>query len=213
VLAALALVAVLAVIGAFTVPNLLDGNSNTSQGDPPNRQAVAGSSNREGGGDNQGSQGDGGGGAVENTPEPTVQNRADSEQTPAPSENEPEQNGQQEQNDSPEQAAAQAVEEFYTAAAAENYDKSSALLSAGWREEYFPTRSDFEITFDSLRSVRFEGEPTVEVSGDTATVTGQTVATHDDRVERNEGTWTVVKSGDRWIISGWTVNPISSRPA
>ena len=212
-LAALALVAVLAVIGAFTVPNLLDRNSNTSQGDPSNRQAVAGSSNREGGGDDQGSRGDGGGGAVANTPEPTVQDQADAEQTPAPSENEPEQNGQQEQDDSPEQAPAQAVEEFYTAAAAENYDKSSALLSAGWREEYFPTRSDFVTTFDSLRSVRFEGEPTVKVSGDTATVTGQTVATHDDRVERNEGTWTVVKSGDRWIISEWTVNPISSRPA
>ena len=150
---------------------------------------------------------------VANTPEPTVQDQAGAEQTPAPSENEPEQNGQQEQNDSPEQAAAQAVEEFYTAAAAENYDKSSALLSAGWREEYFPTQSDFEITFDSLRSIRFEGKPTVEVSGDTATVTGQTVATHDDRVERNEGTWTVVKSGDRWIISEWTVNPISSQPA
>ncbi|MDP8902103.1 MAG: protein kinase, partial [Actinomycetota bacterium] len=209
-LAALALVAVLAAIGAFVVPSLLDGGAtNTSQNNPSRDQAVAGGSNGEGGGESRESGGDGG---DENAPEPTDQNQADLEQTPAPSENEPEQNGQQEQNDSPERAASQAVEEFYTAAAAEDYERSSALLAAWWREEYFPTRSDFEITFDSLRSIRFEGEPTVEVSGDTATVTGQTVATHDDRVERNEGTWTVVKSGDRWIISQWTVDPISSRP-
>ena len=211
-LAALALVAVLAVIGAFALPGLLGGGTNTSQGGPSNEQAAAGGSNREDGNEGEGSQGDGG---AENAPQPTTPGP---EEASAPSEDEPEQNrtgqdGPQQQSESPEQAAAQAVEEFYTAAAAENYDKSSSLLTSGWREQYFPTQTDFETTFGSLRSIRFDGEPAAEVSGNTATVTGQTVATHDDRVERNQGTWTLINSNDRWIISEWTVDPISSRPA
>jgi serine/threonine-protein kinase len=205
VLAALALVAVLAVIGAFTLPNLLDRNSNTSQGDPPNRQAVAGSSNREGAGDNQGSQGDGGG-AVENTSEPTVQNQADSEQTPATSENEPEQNGQQEQNDSPEQAAEQTVDDFYTSAANGNYEKSSQLLTDAYRQSTWYSRERFSGTFDTLQSVRFTSGPNARVDGDTATVSFSTIATHTNRVDRPDGTATLVRQGDEWKIDNLSVS-------
>ena len=205
VLAALALVAVLAVIGAFALPSLLDRNSNPSQGDPPNRQAVAGSSNRDGGGDGQGSQGDGGGGAVENTPEPTVQDQADSEQTPAPSENEPEQNGQQEQNDSPEQAAEQTVDDFYTSAADGNYEESSQLLTDAYRQSTWYSRERFSGTFDTLQSVRFTSGPNAQVNGNTATVSFSTIATHTNRVDRPDGTATLVRQGDEWKIDNLSV--------
>ena len=214
VVAALALLAVLGVVAALALPTLLGSGANSanvSQNDSPNEQADVGGSNDGGNTQDQGSQGDGG--ADEGQPQSTDRNPANSEERPAPAENEPERAGQQGQDESPEQAAVQAVEEFYTAAAAEDYERSSALLTTGWREEYFPTQTIFQSTFASLQNVRFEGEPTTEVSGDTATVTGQTVATHDDRIERNQGTWTLINSGDRWIISEWIVEPISSRPA
>jgi eukaryotic-like serine/threonine-protein kinase len=187
------------VIGAFTLPNLLDGNSNTSQGDPPNRQAVAGSSNRDGGGDNQGSQGDGGGGAVANTPEPTVQNQADAEQTPAPSENEPEQNGEQEQNDSPEQAAEQTIRDFYQTAAGPNYESSWNFLSSRYQQE-LGTRGTMTSQFETLESVRFTSGPTARVDGDTATVSFSTVAQHTNRTDTPSLTATLVNEDGEWKI-------------
>ena len=208
-LAALALVAVVAVIGAFALPDLLDRNSNTSQGDPPNRQAVAGSSNREGGGDNQGSQGDGGGGAVENTPEPTVQNQADAEQTPAPSENEPVQNGQQgeqqAQEESPEQAAEQTVDDFYTSAADGDYERSSQLLTDAYRQSTWYSQQRFSGTFDTLQSVQFTSGPEAQVDGNTATVSFSTIATHTNRVDRPDGTAILVRQGDEWKIDNISV--------
>ncbi|MEJ7840612.1 MAG: protein kinase [Rubrobacter sp.] len=211
VLAALAILAVLGVVGVLALPNLPGGDTNASQDNSSNEQVNVGGANADNGSnENRRSQGDGS--VAENAPEPTDQNTGNSEERPAPPENEPERAGQQGQDEPPEQAAVQAVEEFYTAAAAEDYDRSSALLTTGWRQEYFPTQTIFESTFASLQNVRFEGEPTAEVSGDTATVTGQTVATHDDRIERNQGTWTLINSGDRWIISEWSVEPISSQP-
>ena len=76
----------------------------------------------------------------------------------------------------------------------------------------FPNRATFEGTFDKVESVEFIEGPTAEVSGDTATVTGRTRATLTDRVEQNEGTWSLVKENGEWKIDGWTVN-IDSRPA
>jgi len=207
VLAALALVAVLAVIGAFTLPNLLDGNSNTSQGDPPNRQAVAGSSNRDGGGDNQRSQG--GGGTGENTPpEPTTQTAAGQEETPAPSEseNEPDQNGGQAPDESPEQAAEQTIDDFYNSAANGNYEESSQLLTDAYRQSTWYSRERFSGTFDTLQSVRFTSGPNAQVDGNTATVSFSTIATHTNRVDRPDGTATLVRQGDEWKIDNLSVS-------
>jgi hypothetical protein len=195
------------VIGAFTLPNLLDGNSNTSQGDPPNRQAVAGSSNRDGGGDNQRSQG--GGGTGENTPpEPTTQTAAGQEETPAPSEseNEPDQNGEQAPDESPEQAAEQTVDDFYTSAANGDYEKSSQLLTDAYRQSTWYSREKFSGTFDTLQSIRFTSGPNAQVDGNTATVSFSTIATHTNRVDRPDGTATLVRQGDEWKIDNLSVS-------
>ena len=79
--------------------------------------------------------------------------------------------------------------------------------------EHVSNRATFEGTFDKVESVEFIEGPTAEVSGDTATVTGRTRATLTDRVEQNEGTWSLVKENGEWKIDGWTVNNIDSRPA
>ena len=44
----------------------------------------------------------------------------------------------------------------------------------------------------------------LEVSGDTATVTGVTRATHSDRTERNTASWVMVDEGGEWKIDGIT---------
>ena len=57
-------------------------------------------------------------------------------------------------------------------------------------------------------SSTFETDTRVEPAGDhlyRATLT--------DRVEQNEGTWSLVKENGEWKIDGWTVNNIDSRPA
>jgi serine/threonine-protein kinase len=112
-----------------------------------------------------------------------------------------------------EAAAAQAVKDFYASAAARDYEGSSALLTADWRQRYFPSPGAFEGTFSTLKRVRFVEEPEVQISDGTATVTGETIAEHTDRTERNRGTWTLVNVNGKWIISGWNVNNISTQPA
>ena len=196
VLAALALVAVLAVIGAFTLPDLIGGGGDTSQGNPSNERDVAGSSNRDGGNENRGAGGDG------NTPEPTT---PAAEETPAPSGDEPEQAGQQEQDASPEQAAEQTVNDFYQTAADEEYERSSQLLTAGYRQSTWPSQTTFEETFDTLQSVQFTSGPSAQVNGNTATVSFSTVARHTDRVDRPDGTATLVRQGDEWKIDSLSV--------
>ena len=124
------------------LPSLLDGGgTNTSQGNPPNERAVAGSSNRDGG-ENQGSQGDGGGGgAVANTPEPTTQTAANPEETPAPSDNQPGEDGQQEQGGLTAEAAEETVRNVYETAESENYEASYNLLSDGFKTTTLPVAS------------------------------------------------------------------------
>jgi serine/threonine-protein kinase len=198
VLAALALVAVLAVIGAFALPSLLGGGggTNSSQNNPSGDQAAAGSSNRDGGGENRGSGGDGGAG---NAPEPTVQNQTDSEQTLARSDNETEQNGQQEQNDSPEQAAAQTIRDFYKTAAGPNYESSWNFLSSRYQQE-LGSRERMTNQFDTLQSVRFTRGPTARVDGDTATVSFSTAAQHTNRTDTPSLTATLVNEDGEWKI-------------
>ncbi|HEV8045287.1 MAG TPA: hypothetical protein VGP38_08915, partial [Rubrobacter sp.] len=64
--------------------------------------------------------------------------------------------------------------------------------------------------FDTLNSVEFVEGPTPEVSGETATVTGGTVATHTNRVDRTAGTWTLVNENDEWKIDGQNVSVIGT---
>ena len=193
ILAALAILGVLAVIGAFALTGL--PGTNTAQNDPPNERGGG-----NGGNENRESQG--GGGAVENTPQPTTQNTGNSERTPAPSDSGPEQNGQQ---GSPEQAAEQTVSDFYTSAADGNYERSSELLTAGYRQSTWPSQATFSGTFDTLQSVEFVSGPTAQVDGSTATVSFSTVARHTNRVDRPDGTAILVRQGDEWKIDNLSV--------
>ena len=104
-----------------------------------------------------------------------------------------------------ETAAAQAVEDFYTSAAEKDYERSGNLLTAAALQRYFPSRDYFEGTFGTLRRIRFIEGPTAEVSGNTATVTGTTIAEHTDRTEQNTGTWTLVNEGGQWKLDSWNV--------
>ena len=110
-----------------------------------------------------------------------------------------------------EEDAAQTVGDYYTAAAEGDYDKAWNSLSAGYQRQ-LGSQAAYTSQFDTLESVEFVEEPTVEVSGNTATVTGETRAEHTDRTERNQGTWTLVNEGGEWKISGQNVSNISTEP-
>ena len=110
-----------------------------------------------------------------------------------------------------EEDAAQAVKDYYTAAAEGDYDKAWNALSAGYQRQ-LGSQAAYTSQFDTLESVEFVEEPTVQVSGDTATVTGETMAEHTDRTERNQGTWTLVNESGEWKISGQNVSNISTEP-
>jgi len=111
------------------------------------------------------------------------------------------------------QEAEQTVEDFYSLAAQEDYDRSYDLLSAGWRQAQFSSQAVLEGTFSEVEDVTFVEGPTAEVSGNTATVTGTTRAELTTETQRNEGTWVLVNENGEWLIDEWTVNQISSTPA
>ena len=214
-LAVLALLAVLVVIGALAAPDLFTGggdggagsnNAVQNKGRQNDAQAGgnAGGSDERSGGD-QGSQGSGGNqhGAAS-----SASASASSQAPPAggPADNPG-------QGEFTAQAAEQTVEEFYTTTSEGNYDTSAQLLSESWRRSTFPNRATFEGTFDKVESVVFIEGPNAEISGNTATVTGETQATLTGEIQHNEGTWYLVQEGGRWKIDGWTVNELSHRPA
>ena len=196
ILVALAVVAVLAVIGALAVPGLIGGGNDQAGGEPPQNEA---GQNPSGGGQN--AQAGGGGQQAASQPASASAGQAGGDQAQASG------------GSSEAQAAERTVQEFYTSSSAGNYDRSAQLLSESWRQSTFPNRATFEGTFDKVESVEFIEGPTAELSGDTATVTGRTRATLTDRVEQNEGTWSLVKENGEWKIDEWTVNNIDSRPA
>ena len=111
-----------------------------------------------------------------------------------------------------EEAAAQAVEDYYTAAADGDYDEAWSFLSTDYQRQ-FASQAAYTSQFNTLESIEFVEEPTVQVSGNTATVTGETIAEHTDRTERNRGTWTLVNENGEWKISGQNVSNISTEPA
>jgi hypothetical protein len=200
-LAVLALLAVLVLIGALAAPNLLGGNGGESAG-----SNNSGQNNAQAGGGDQGLQGSGGG----QTPSPTATANAEatvSPQASAGSQNAPE------QGVFTAQAAEQTVQEFYTTTTQGQYDRAAPLLTDSWRQRWFPDRNTFEGTFDKVESVVFIRGPDAEVSGNRATVTGETEATLTEEVQHNQGTWYLVKEGGRWKINGWDVVELSSPPA
>jgi eukaryotic-like serine/threonine-protein kinase len=192
VLAALALVAVLALIGAIVAPTLLGGDqsANVPEQGGQNPDNPSGGDQGQGGQDEQ--QGS------------TDQRSAPRSTTgPPPSES---------QGSLTQEAAERTVEDFYTLTSAGNYDRSAQLLSESWRQSMFPDRATFVGTFAEVESVEFIEGPTARLSGGTATVTGRTEATKTDQIEINEGTWHLVNEGGSWKIDGWDVTNISTQP-
>jgi hypothetical protein len=182
-LAVLALVAVLAVIGALVVPALLGGGDESAN--------VSGQNGGNPSGGDQGGQDQQQGSLGQQSGSP-------------PSDS---------QGGLTQEAAERTVEEFYTSTSAGEYDKADRLLSESWRRRWFPNRATYEGTFAEVESVEFIEGPTAEVSDETATVTGRTRATKTDQIELNEGTWRLVNEGGEWKIDGWDVTNLSTRPA
>jgi len=207
VLAGLAILAVLAVIGAIALPSLLGGGGDPSQGNRSNEQAaVGGGSNGDGGGEqNRGGGGGDSAGDAQQTATPTSGAEETREPSGGGSGQGGQQDGQQEQEASPEQAAEETVNDFYQTAADGEYERSSQLLTAGYREDTWPSRATFEGTFDTLQSVQFTSGPEAQVDGDTATVSFSTIARHTNRVDRPDGTATLVRQGDEWKIDSLSV--------
>jgi eukaryotic-like serine/threonine-protein kinase len=110
---------------------------------------------------------------------------------------------------SSEEAAAQAVEDYYDAAANGDYEEAWNYLSSGYQQQQ-GSQEAYTAQFSTLQSIEWAEGPTARVSGDTATVTGETTAKHTDRTERNRGTWTLVNEGGEWKISDQNVSNIST---
>jgi len=109
------------------------------------------------------------------------------------------------------QAAEDTVRAFYTATSDGDYDKGARLLTEEYRQSTFPNEAVFEGTFDKVESVVFIEGPNAEISGNKATVTGETRATLDEEVQHNRGTWYLVQEDGRWKINSLDVVELSSR--
>jgi hypothetical protein len=196
-LATLAVVAVLLVIGALAAPGLFEGSAD--------RNAAfndAGQNDSQGGGEAGDSGGD------QNGEQQGAGSSAGAEQSAsAPAQDIPP------QGEFTAQAAEQTVEAFYTRTSEGDYDTSARLLTQSWRQEWFPNQGTFHGTFDKVKSVVFIEGPNAEVSGNEATVTGETRATLNKQVQHNEGTWYLVQEDDRWKIDSWDVSTLSTRSA
>jgi serine/threonine-protein kinase len=216
-LAVVALLAVLVVIGALAAPDLFkwggDGGAGSNdavqnKGRQNDAQAGgnAGGSDQRYGGGSGGDQGSGGnqqGASSSASADASASNRATAA-GPADVLG---------RGEFTAQAAEQTVEQFYTTTSEGDYYRSARLLSQSWRQKWFPDRATFEDSFDKVESVVFIEGPNAVISGNTATVTGETQATLTGEIQHNEGAWYLVQEGGRWKIDGWTVNELSSRPA
>jgi hypothetical protein len=198
-LAVLAFLTVLALIGAIVAPTLLrdgDQSANVSERNGGGGEAQAGGSSegRESGGGNP-------------TQSATAQQTASPQATSSPEPSQ-EQAGSQGPGGSPEEAAAQTIEEFYTAAAEGDYERSSELLSSAYRQSTWSPPSKFPTTFDTLESIEFtEGPRTTQENENTATVAFSTIAHHSFGDEARTGTATLVRENGEWKIDDLNVVP------
>jgi hypothetical protein len=185
VLAALALVAVLALIGAIVAPTLLGGGDRSANVPGPADQNP---DNPPGGG--QGGQ---------NQQEPPAQQpgaQPDSQQAP------PGQTGgdQGQAGDGlTEEAAEQTIVDHYRVAASDNYREAWNYLSSSYQQE-LGTPSVWTDQFQTLESVEFTSGPTAQVNGDTARVSFSTRAVHTNRVDTPSLTAVLVNENGEWKI-------------
>jgi serine/threonine-protein kinase len=217
---------VLAVIGALAAPNLFGTGGEAGSGNSGENNAQVGGGSEEGSGGEQdggsGEQGGGGGGSGEDQGSQGSSGEASQSATASASaETSASAQGSSAEasGDVPEpgvftaSAAESTVQAFYTMTSDGKYEDSAKLLSQDWRRSTFPNQAVFEGTFDNVKSVNFIEGPDAQVSGDAATVTGETRAVKNSVEEHNRGTWYLVREDGRWKIDGWDVIPLDSRPA
>ncbi|MGB3682615.1 MAG: protein kinase, partial [Rubrobacteraceae bacterium] len=175
---ALAVLALLGVLGGYA---LLGGEDRPAQTPAPQttEQDVAGAGDT---------------GQVPGAASGSTTDRAVTRREPA------EASGSQQQSD-PEKAA-QATRDVYQLAADGDYGESYDLLSQNFKQNQAATQSAWSGQFDTLEQIDFLQGPNVQVSGDTAQVTGVTRAIHSDRTERNTATWSLVREGEGWKLDG-----------
>jgi hypothetical protein len=65
-----------------------------------------------------------------------------------------------------------------------------------------PAQPEWIGQFDNLESIRFVRGPDAKVSGNTATLTGVTIAEKVSRTERNTVTRRMVNEGAEWKLDG-----------
>ena len=218
-LAILAVLAVLAVVGALAAPNLFGENGGTGSGNSgENNARLGGNEGQSGGeqdgggggpGNDQGSQGSGGGASQS----ATASAGAGSSSSPQSSSSPVAAGEVPERGVFTASAAEDTVQAFYTMTTDGEYDRSARLLSEEWRQSTFPNRGIFQGTFDKVESVDFIEGPNARVSGNRATVSGETQARLTGEVQHNRGTWYLIQENGRWKIDGWDVEKLSSRPA
>ncbi|MGI8866265.1 MAG: hypothetical protein ACR2G1_06000, partial [Rubrobacteraceae bacterium] len=200
-LAALLLLAVLAGIGALVIPTLLSSDTN---------QTAA--SNNAGNGNNAGNK-DTGNNASK--PAATTQEKPEKtkEQEPKQEEQQPESQPEQTKEKQPEEPQEPEQSDGLTAAAAEqmivdHYNAAADTPDEAWN--YLSSRYQNELgapeawtnQFGTLESIEFTSGPTAQVTGDTATVSFSTRATHTDRVDTPSPTASLVQENGEWKLDG-----------
>ena len=81
-----------------------------------------------------------------------------------------------------------------TACSPQNFKTTKELTEARWAN-----------TFADLQSIRFIQGPDAQVSGNTAAVTGVTIATLTEETQRNTASWTLVNEGGEWKLNSITI--------
>ena len=216
-LAVLALLAVLAVIGALAAPSLLGGIGEQGSGQGNGVQNNAGQNKEQqnkaqdgendgrsdggtgGDSENRDSQGSGEGNASAANTQPEDSPQATEEEA-SPAKDSRGEGDQQSQGGLTADAAEQTVQDVYKTAASEDYGTSYSLLSTGFKANYAATPAAWSGQFNTLQDIQFVQGPNAQVSGNIATVTGVTIATHTDRTERNTVTWTLTSEGGEWKL-------------
>jgi serine/threonine protein kinase len=96
-------------------------------------------------------------------------------------------------------APAKTVQDFYTLAADDKFEKSWALAGPGLRQQ-LGGYDGFVGTLKTLQKIEFPKLKTKDQSGSSATVSFQSVATHTDHVDRCTGTVDLTGGGSDWKI-------------
>jgi hypothetical protein len=103
-----------------------------------------------------------------------------------------------------EKKASRTIQEVYEEIDDEDYEASYKHLSEGFKASEAQTLAEWASTFRELQSVRFVEGPNAQVSGNTGTVTGVTIAENAGQTERNTVTWRVVNEDGKWKLDAIT---------